>query len=185
MASTTFFTASRAPRRTGRRTSLHWPGLIGLAGALLCAPSLAQVTGQDAVDRALQERAVQQRALEVRLDDRPVPRGLPPEEVRRSITLPTPGTEILRQREQPPLPPLPRVAVPAAPVIGSQQLLDESQRRRQLELQMQLQPQAAPFEDPTRVPALQSQQLQFQREQSAERLGSEIMRNSERALRRP
>jgi hypothetical protein len=157
-----------------------------LAGAA-AARVHAQTAGQDAIDRDLQERAVQARGLQLRLDEPPVPRPMAPLDVRRSATLPTPGTEILEHQPPPQLPAAPRAARTAPPVTTPQVLLDESQRRRQLELQSQLPPNPVPLtagEDIVRQQATQTQQLQFQREQSATQLGSEIMRNSERAMRR-
>ena len=111
-----------------------------------------------------------------------------PDEIRRNITLPTPGTESLRREPPPLIAPTPRVAAPGPAVPSSQQLLDESQRRRQLELQTQLPPPNTPTPDPAqgviRQQQQQTQQLQFEREQRAGSLGSEIMRESDRALRR-
>jgi hypothetical protein len=157
-----------------------------LAGLAACTAHAQTATGRDGIDRNLQERAMEERAL--RLDDvPPVPRPIAPHEIRRSVTLPTPGTEILERQPPPQLPPAPRAATPAPPVTTPQVLLDESQRRRQLELQSQLPPNPVPLtagEDIVRQQATQTQQLQFQREQSATQLGSEIMRNSERAMRR-
>lgn len=143
---------------------------------------------QDAIDRNVQERAVQERGLSLRLDEvRPLPRPLAPQDVTRNAVLPTPGTEILQRPPPPGLPPKPRVAAPGPAVPTQQQLLDERQRRQQVELQTRLPP--APVtgnatEDVVRQQSLQVQQLQFQREQSAGQLGSDIMRNSDRAMRR-
>jgi hypothetical protein len=127
-------------------------------------------------------------ALKLQLDaPNPMPRGLTPDEIRRSIVLPTPGTEILQRQPPPALPPRPRTAQPAPPVPTAQQLLDESQRREQLELEARLPPAPVTGEgtaDVARQQALQIQQLQFQRERSAGQLGSDIMRNSDRAMGR-
>jgi hypothetical protein len=157
--------------------------------AFTLASALAQTQpAQDAIDRNLQERAVRERGLSLELDaPNPVPRALTPQEIERSIVLPTPGTEILQRQPPPALPPRPRTAQPAPPVPTSQQLLDESQRRQQLELQTRLPP--APVtgngaEDVVRQQSIQVQQLQFQREQRAGELGSDIMRNSDRAMGR-
>ena len=164
------------------------PPLIALA--LVPVGAFAQTPpAQDATQRSLQERAAQERGLSLRLDDRPPPpRPMAPDEIRRNITLPTPGTEILRREPPPLIAPTPRVAAPGPAVPSSQQLLDESQRRRQLELQTQLPPPNTPTPDPAqgviRQQQQQTQQLQFEREQRAGSLGSEIMRESDRALRR-
>jgi hypothetical protein len=150
-------------------------------------PGLAQ-PAQDAIDRSQQERAVRERDLRVRLDGpRAPPQPLPPEVLERSIVLPTPGTEILQRQPPPRLPPRPTVAKPAAPVIDTQKQLDDSQRRRQLEAQVQLPAASATgagAEDVGRQRALQVQRLQFEREQRAQQLGSDIMRGSDRAMGR-
>ena len=74
-----------------------------IALAILPGRAFAQTQpAQDATQRSLQERAAEDRGLSLRLDDRPPPpRPMAPDEIRRNITLPTPGTEILR-REPPP-----------------------------------------------------------------------------------
>ncbi|HZR03595.1 MAG TPA: hypothetical protein VFA81_10540 [Burkholderiales bacterium] len=140
--------------------------------------SVAQ-TPRDDIDRNLQERAVREREFHIELDA--VPRVLPqsPAVTRRSATLPTPGIGILEpppSREPPPRPP----DVIVAPGVANESFqLDESQRRRQLELQSQ----TRPLDESVRRPLLDRQQLQFEREQRADQLQSEIMRNSDRALR--
>jgi hypothetical protein len=159
--------------------------LLALSGA-----AAAQTQpGQDAINRNLQQRAVEERALSLGLDERPPPpRPMGPEEIKRSITLPTPGTEILQRQPPPAVAPGPRVVVPAPPVPSSQELLDDSQRRRQLELQTQLPSPTSlsptPADDAIRQQQQQVQQLQFEREQRAGSLGSDIMRNSDRAMGR-
>jgi hypothetical protein len=162
--------------------------IVFLLGASLAAGAAAQTQrAQDAIDRSLQERAARERGLMLRLDEvPPVPHPIAPQEVTRNITLPTPGTEILQREPPPQLPQRANVALPAPAVPTSQQLLDDSQRRRQVELQTQLPPAAIPNtgEDVARQQALQMQSLQFQREQSASQLGSTILRNSERAMGR-
>jgi hypothetical protein len=161
----------------------------GLAAWAIAAAALGQVTGQDAIDRNLQERAVRERSLSLRLNESPPPpRPLAPAEITPpGVVLYAPGVELLERRPPPEIAPRAAVAHPAPLVPSRQQQLDESQRRRQLELQTRL-PSAPvpvlPAEDIARQQSLQVQQLQFQREQAAERLGSEIMRNSERAMGR-
>jgi hypothetical protein len=166
-----------------------------LAALLAALPAIAlsqTPPARDALDRSQQERRAQENQLQLRLNGPPpIPRPLAPDEVARSLMLPTPGsdtpgTEILRRQPPPALPAAPRVASPGPPVPDSQTLLDESQRRRQLGYQSQLPATAGPPtpEDIVRQQALDTQQLQFQREQRAGQLGSEIMRNSERAMGR-
>ncbi len=163
---------------------------LGTTGLFAAASASGQtLPAQAATDRAQQQRAAQERSFQVDLDARPTPppTTLPPVVTHRPIMYDTPGTKVLRRAEPPALPPLPGGVTAAPPVIGGQQLLDESQRRRQLELQqkLQAQPQVVPgFDNPTQQMQLQTQQLQFEREQGAARLDSEIMRNSERAMRR-
>jgi hypothetical protein len=159
-----------------------------LLAVALPATAMSQTPpAQDAIDRTLQEREARARDLRLRLDGPvPIPRALAPDEVTRSIVLPTPGTEILQRQPSPALPPAPRVASPGPPVPSTRMLLDESQRSRQLGLQTQLPATAGPptSEDIVREQTLQTQQLQFQREQRAGQLGSDIMRNSDRAMGR-
>jgi hypothetical protein len=166
---------------------MYRKSLVALLAALPAIAMSQTPPARDALDRSLQERRAQESQLQLRLEGPvPVPKPLAPEEITRSIVLPTPGTEILRRQPPPALPSTPRVASPGPPVPSSQTLLDESQRRRQLGLQTQL-PATSGVptpEDVVRQQALDTQQLQFQREQRAGQLGSDIMRNSERAMGR-
>jgi hypothetical protein len=166
------------------------PSLVSLVLAFSCvsAAAFGQSPGQDAIDRNLQERTASERSLSLRLDPpRPAPRPMAPAELVPGIVLYAPGVELLERRPPPALPPRAAVANPSEPLPTPQQQLDDSQRRRQIELQTQLPPapaSLAPAEDVVRQQSLQVQQLQFEREQSAGRLGSDIMRNSDRAMGR-
>jgi hypothetical protein len=151
---------------------------IVAASLVLAGGSLAQ-TARDDIDRNLQERRVREREFHVDLYDAPPIAPQSPALTRRSVFLPTPGAGLF-ERSQPLRAPLrPPDAVPRSSAAEDSLQLDESQRRRQLELQSQ----TLPLEESLRRPMLDAQQLQFEREQRARQLQSEIMRNSERALR--
>ena len=94
--------------------------------------------------------------------------------------LPTPGSEILRRDELPQPAAPPRVATGKSVVSGETQLLD-SQSRRQMELQTQIENRP----ESERQQILQIQQLGFDRETSAQDLGAKILRDSSRALGAP
>ena len=155
-----------------------------LAAALGGVPSTwAQTSPQEEIERSLRARGAAERALTMRLE---VPRGPPPsvpvDQVRRSATLPTPGTEILERRPPPELPPAPAVVAPGAPAVTGADLLLDSQRRRQAALQAEN--ARLSIDDPARVQSTQIQGLTFERELRAQDLGSAIMRSSERAIGR-
>lgn len=140
-----------------------------------------QVSSQEQIDRNLQERAARERELTMRLDAPLAPPApLPPAEVKRSVLLRTPGTEVLEPGR--PLQPAPRpVVIPASPpVVTGTTLLDDSQRRRQEALETEN--QRLPLDDPARQRATQIQELNFDRETRSQELGSTIMRESQRAL---
>jgi hypothetical protein len=156
--------------------------MILVAGLGVSTPALCQVHPQDGIDRNLQERAAREHEFHVRLqeDAPPLPRPIDPGKGGFKFYVPTPGSEILR-REQVPQPATPpRIAPGKSVVSGETQLLD-SQSRRQMELQTQIQnrPEAE------RQQILQIQQLGFDRETSAQDLGSKILRDSSRALGAP
>jgi len=153
-----------------------------LASALAAVPSAGQVHPQDGIDRNLQERAAREREFHIRLqEDTPVPpRPVVSGETGLKFYLPTPGSEILRREKAAPAPAQPRLA-PGKSVVDGETQLRESQRRRQIELQTQTQN----LPEPVRQQTLQSQQLGFDRETSAQDLGSRILRDSSRALGAP
>lgn len=163
-------------RRRLNSTCMRGAAAIALA---LPAAVFAQVARDD-IDRNLQERAAREREFHVELDASP-PSRVPPSPAleRARVMLQTPGTGLFDVPSRAPVPSTAGAVVPSAPRASGPSLLDESQRRRQLELQSQTR-----FLDETqRRPLLDTQQYQFEREQRADQLHSDIMRNSERAMR--
>lgn len=158
-----------------RRSALAL-AVVGLLA--LSSNAGAQRAVQDDIDRNLQERRARGFELQIGLDPGPPPAPIPETEARRSLALPTPGTTLL----EPPRPLSPRAPeVVARPPdrLRVPSLIDDQRRRQQ-----GLQTQTHTVPEPARRQALQAQQLQFERELRAEQLRLEIMRNSERALRR-
>jgi len=151
--------------------------------ALFSAASVAaQPHPQDDIDRNLQQRAAREREFNVKLEEErvlPQPITVQPDGGFK-IYVPTPGAEILRREPPPAAGSTPPRVAPAPSVVNPQVQLDESQRRRQVELQTQTQQLPAP----QRQQALDSQKLQFQRETQAQDLGSKILRDSQRAMQR-
>lgn len=139
--------------------------------------ALAQVARDD-IDRNLQERAVREREFHVDLDAAPTPVAPTPTLERSRVMLRTPGTELFDVPSRVPAP-ASRVGSPTTVRVPGPSLLDESQRRRQLELQSQ----TRMLDETQRRPLLDTQQLQFEREQRSDQVHSDIMRNSERAMR--
>lgn len=157
--------------------------IVVLAG-LSAGPALSQTNPQDGIDRNLQERAAREREFHVRLQDDtpPTPLTITPGTGGLRFYVPTPGSEILRAdpahqlRSTPPV-----AAAPGKSVVsGTTQLLD-SQSRRQMELQTQIENRP----EPERQQILQIQQLGFDRETRAQDLNSKILRDSSRALGTP
>jgi len=160
-----------------RSSSIAAAALLSLlvaAAALAVDPRI-----QDDIDRSRQAQRARAFELQMDLDPGPVPAPLPEAELRRSVVPPTPGTGILDV--------LPRVSeagkagAVAGPIdsVGVPAVIGDQRRRQQ-----SLQAQTRTLPDAQRRQSLGAQQLQFERELQAERLRSEIMRNSERALRR-
>jgi hypothetical protein len=142
-----------------------------------------QTSPQEEVERSLRARGAAERELTMRLDvPRAPPPSVPADQVRRSVTLPTPGTEILERRPPPELPPAPGVVPPGAPAVTAADLLQDSQRRRASALQAEN--ARLPIDDPARQQSTQIQGLTFERELRAQDLGSAIMRSSDRAMGR-
>lgn len=140
---------------------------------------------QDDIERNLQDRRA--RAFELQMDLEPgaAPAPLPETQVRRSVVVPAPGTGLVNDYDL--LDVLPRVPPAGEPgtVQGPRDsvavpALVDSQRRRQQGLQAQ----TRDMPEAQRRQALEAQRLQFERELQSERLRSEIIRNSDRALRR-
>jgi hypothetical protein len=156
--------------------------MLVVAGLGASTPALCQVHPQDGIDRNLQERAAREHEFHVRLqeDAAPLPRPIVPGETGLKFYLPTPGSEILRREEvrQPAVPPR---AAPGKSVVSGEMQLRDSQSRRQMELQTQIENRP----EPERQQILQIQQLGFDRETSAQDLSSKIMRDSSRAVGTP
>jgi len=172
------------------RTGSHLFGtVLGLWIAVLALPMnpvSAQVqSAQDGIDRNLQQRAAREHEFHVGLEASiPPPRPYVPGKSGFQISIPTPGSAIL-QRDKP-LPTQPQARVtPGQSVVSGDLQLQDSQSRRQMELQTQLQNRPDPGADAERQQMLQIQQLQFNRETSSQDLGSKIMRDSARALGAP
>ena len=173
------------------RAGRHWFNLVlgmGVAtAAALVDPAAAQVQPQDGIDRNLQQRAAREHEFHVGLEESiPIPRPYVPGKSGLQIYIPTPGSEILRRDKRPQPAPAPRVT-PGPSVVSDELQLQDSQSRRQMELQTQLQNPSDPgaAAEAARQQALQIQQLQFNRETSSQDLGSKIMRDSQRALGTP
>jgi len=167
----------------------HWQPLA-LASIFLSGfanPAWPQTTPQDGVDRNLQQREARQREFHASLEDH---RGPPPAlsggfEPKWNFVLLPPGGE-------PPLR-LPQGVTPAASstrvppqtsVVNGDVQLQDSQQRRQLELQLQtgVGTQVPGVPDPGRQQAVQAQQLGFEREIRAQDLQSNVLRDSARAM---
>ena len=157
--------------------------ILVVAGLAAAAPALSQTHPQDGIDRNLQQRAAREQEFHVGLQDDttlPPPRPIVPGKTGLQFYVPTPGSEILRHDEVRQSAPPARVA-PGKSVVTGETLLLDSQSRRQMELQTQIQNRP----EPERQQILQIQQLGFDRETSAQELGSKILRDSSRALGAP
>lgn len=169
--------------------SRTWTILL-VAGLGAGGPVLAQNHPQDTIDRNLQAREANAQEFHVGLQNPGVP---PPRPMARGQTglqiyvpkiyVPSPGTEILRRDAPRPLAPagVPQVVAPGKSVVGGELQLRDSQARRQMELQTQINQRP----EPERQQILQIQQLGFDRETSSQDLGSRILRDSSRALGTP
>jgi hypothetical protein len=153
--------------------------LILLALLLSTLPAAAQAP-TDGIDRNLLERAQRLREFGVTLEDGPLPSAPAPGlEKAMPITLMPPGVDPAADRRRPsPTPSAP--AVPTRRDASELQQLHADQQRRQLHLQLETRelPEAA------RRPALDTQQMNFERESRAQELGAEIMRRSSEATGR-
>jgi len=158
------------------------PGLARIASATILVtaaslPAWAQNSVQDGIDRNLLQREQRSAEFHVRLYD---------------------DARSVQQSAATPLPPVPHsfvgrelydtpVPAPATPITvqpsnagAGQQQLDDSQQRRQLELQTQNRFQ----DEPTRQQQSQIQQLQFGRENQAQQLQQQIRRDSDSMMQR-
>ena len=159
-----------------RQSASHW-----LATLLLMAGgpgAWAQTLPQDGIDRSLLQRDQQERDFHVKLYDAPRA-GVP----RTTVTLPLPRSFSERESYEraPDVPPASNPpALSTSPNSTERLQLDDSQLRRQLELQTQ----NKLMDDVSRQQQSQIQQLQFGRENQAQQLQQGIMRDSNSMMQR-
>ena len=159
-----------------RQSASHW-----LATLLLMAGGLgawAQTLPQDGIDRSLLQRDQQERDFHVKLYDAPRA-GVP----RTTVTLPLPRSFSERESYEraPDVPPASNPpALSTSPNSTERLQLDDSQLRRQLELQTQ----NKLMDDVSRQQQSQIQQLQFGRENQAQQLQQGIIRDSNSMMQR-
>ena len=160
---------------------------LALLSIFLINPAWSQAPPQDGIDRNLQQREARQREFHASLEDR---RGPPPtlsggvEAKWNFLMLPAGSEPPLRLPQGvTPTPSAARVPSETSVVNGDVQLQD-SQQRRQLELQLQTGAgtQVPGVPDPGRQQSLQTQQLGFEREIRAQDLRTNILRDSARAM---
>lgn len=152
---------------------------FAVQGSLLAsAASAVEPTLQDGIDRNLQERRTRGFELRMDLDPGPAPAPAPETELRRSVVVPRADPGILDRL--PRIPPQGSPSTVEPPRERATDLTIDSQRRRQQALQAQTRTVPAP----ERRRMLDAQQLQFERELRSERLRSEMMRESGRAMPR-
>jgi len=151
------------------RPSLPYLAASALLAALV-ASAAAQTGPQDGIDRTLLQREQQEREFHVRLYEQGQASG-------QNALIPLPPVKhsfVGRELSQPPPVPGAKSESAAAGGLGDQQLLNDSQLRRQLELQTQNRWR----DEPTRQQQSQIQQLQFGRENQAQQLQQQIQRGS-------
>jgi len=160
--------------RNGRGRARLFVAMLLLTVA--SAPAMAQNTAQDGIDRNLLQR--QQRAADfhVRLYDD----ARSTEQSATTPLPPVPHSFVGRELGDVPVPPPATALAPQPPGVSATQQLDDSQQRRQLELQTQNRFQ----EEPTRQQQSQIQQLQFGRESQAQQLQQQIRRDSDGLMQR-
>ena len=156
--------------------------ILACGGLGASTPALSQVHPQDGIDRNLQERAAREHEFHVRLQDDTAasPAADRSRQDRLAVLRPHARKRDPAPRQRSATGAPPRVA-PGKSVVSGETQLRDSQSRRQMELQTQIEnrPEAE------RQQILQIQQLGFDRETSAQDLGSKIMRDSSRALGTP
>jgi hypothetical protein len=153
--------------------------LLLAAGALLSVMWPVFADTQDDVARNLLERQQRENDFHVRLYD-----NTPPRPISRGPTLPLPLETAPRSVLDlgPPLPPNPtssHAVTPQASDAGQQLQLSVSQQQRLQQLQLQNQN----LPEPVRQQQQQIQQLQFDRENQAQGLHDQIMRDSQGSMR--
>ena len=151
-----------------------------LAAVLLAAgytTAAAQAVPLDGIDRNLLERQQREREFHVKLYDAPVA-GAPGV----AVSLPIPGSFTERESyDRAPASSPPNAATrQVAPGEVGQRQLDDSQLRRQIELQTQNKLR----DEMTRQQQSQIQQLQFGRENQAQQLQQQIQRDSSSMMQR-
>jgi len=170
------------------RSNLH-RHLAGLAALILsgaASPAWSQANPQDGIDRNLQQREAREREFHATLEDRrgPPPPFAPAMDPKWHFILLPPGSEPPLRLLLPDTPVSSSYAPAERSVVDSEVQLQDSQQRRQMELQTQTQagPQVPGVPNPGRQQALQIQQLGFDRELRAQDLQSNILRDSARAM---
>ena len=140
------------------------------------APALAQNGAQDGIDRNLLQREQRAAEFHVRLYDD----ARSAQQSAATPLPPVPHSFVGRELYDAPVPTSPTVTAQPPGASASQQQLDDSQLRRQLELQTQNRIQ----DEPTRQQQSQFQQLQFDRENQAQQLQQQIRRDSDGVMQR-
>jgi len=152
--------------------------VIALAIVLATAitTTSAQNSAQDGIDRNLLQREQRSAEFHVRLYDD----ARSAQQTATTPLPPVPHSFVGRELSEVPVAP-PTAAVTAQrPGVSATQQLDDSQQRRQLELQTQNRFQ----DEPTRQQQSQIQQLQFGRENQAQQLQQQIRRDSDSIMQR-
>jgi hypothetical protein len=150
-----------------------------LCVALLTMGSVAvaaQDAPRDGIDRNLLERQQQELEFHVKLYDTPR-ESAPP----ATVMLPPPNSFTVRESYErpPPTPPAAKITLPAPADPLPREQLNDSQLRRQLELQAQ----TRNMDELSRQQQSQTQQLQFGRENQAQQLQDRILRDSSGLMR--
>ena len=154
-------------------------GSARIASAMILSATsmlgFAQNGAQDGIDRNLLQREQRAAEFHVRLydDARSAQQSAAP------ALPPVPHSFVGRELYDAPVPTPPAVAQPPGGA-ASQQQLDDSQLRRQLDLQTQNRFQ----DESTRQQQNQIQQLQFGRENQAQQLQQQIRRDSDSVMQR-
>lgn len=154
-----------------RRASLL---LAASAFPVVAAPAFAQDGPQDGVARNLLERQQRETDFHVRLYD-----NAPPKPMGSSSSLPL-ETSPKSQLDLGGLPANPTAAItPQVSDAGPRRQLEVSQQQRLQRLQLQ----NKNLDEPVRQQQTQIQQLQFDRENQAQSLHDQILRDSQGAMR--
>jgi hypothetical protein len=158
-----------------RRASLL---LAASAFLVVAAPASAQAGPPDGVARNLLERQQRETDFHVRLYD-----NAPPKPMASSPSLPLPlETSPRSQLDLGGLPANPTANQPITPQVpdaGQRRQLEVSQQQRLQQLQLQ----NKNLDEPVRQQQTQIQQLQFDRENQAQSLHDQILRDSQGAMR--